>query len=74
MLEGIQTAVAVGEELDDKLPSHEYYEYFGPDFTLHVTPSNMANQNSKRNLNNLRYATNFSLCLSLFQEHIQFGQ
>jgi hypothetical protein len=53
-LEGIQTAVAVGEELDDKLPRHEYYEYFGPDFTLHVTPSNMANQNSKRNLNNLR--------------------
>lgn len=49
-----ETAVAVGEELDDKLPSHEYYEYFGPDFTLHVTPSNMANQNSKRNLNNLR--------------------
>ncbi|KAG0611631.1 hypothetical protein M758_7G153800 [Ceratodon purpureus] len=49
-----ETAVAVGEELDDKLPHHEYYEYFGPDYTLHVAPSNMANQNSKKDLDNLR--------------------
>lgn len=49
-----ETAVAVGEELDDKLPHHEYYEYFGPDYSLHVAPSNMANQNSKKDLDNLR--------------------
>jgi hypothetical protein len=52
----LQTAVAVGEELDDKLPHHEYYEYFGPDYTLHVPPSNMANQNSRKDLDNLRSA------------------
>lgn len=52
----LQTAVAVGEELDDKLPHHEYYEYFGPDYSLHVAPSNMANQNSKKDLDNLRLA------------------
>jgi len=46
--------VAVGEELDDKLPFHEYYEYFGPDYNLHVPPSNMQNQNVKRDLDNLR--------------------
>jgi hypothetical protein len=46
--------VAVGEELDDKLPHHEYYEYFGPDYTLHIPPSNMANQNSRQEIDNLR--------------------
>ncbi|XP_024393389.1 histone deacetylase 19 isoform X2 [Physcomitrium patens] len=49
-----ETAVAVGEELDDRLPHHEYYEYFGPDYSLHVAPSNMANQNSKKDIDNLR--------------------
>ncbi|KAG0603086.1 hypothetical protein M758_10G065400 [Ceratodon purpureus] len=49
-----ETAVAVGEELDDNLPQHEYYEYFGPDYTLHVAPSNMANQNSKQEIDSLR--------------------
>lgn len=49
-----ETAVAVGVELDDKMPYNEYYEYFGPDFTLHVTPSNMENQNSKNYLNMIR--------------------
>ncbi|KAI5059924.1 hypothetical protein GOP47_0024344 [Adiantum capillus-veneris] len=49
-----ETAVAVGEELDDKMPYNEYYEYFGPDYTLHVTPSNMENQNKKNFLDNIR--------------------
>ena len=41
-----QTGVALGIEVDDKMPQHEYYEYFGPDYTLHVAPSNMENKNS----------------------------
>ncbi|KAI3523940.1 hypothetical protein L1887_02463 [Cichorium endivia] len=47
MVEGIQYAnvarcwcyeigVALGVELEDKMPQHEYYEYFGPDYTLLV--------------------------------------
>lgn len=52
----LQTAVAVGDEIDDKLPYHEYYEYFGPDYSLHVPPSNMENQNTKRDLDELRSA------------------
>lgn len=56
----LQTAVAVGEELDDKLPHHEYYEYFGPDYTLHIAPSNMANQNSRKEIDNLRLAFYFA--------------
>ncbi|OVA20789.1 Histone deacetylase superfamily [Macleaya cordata] len=49
-----ETAVAVGVEPDNKLPYNEYYEYFGPDYTLHVAPSNMENQNSPRDLEKIR--------------------
>ena len=29
-----------------ELPYNDYFEYFGPDFKLHISPSNMANQNT----------------------------
>jgi len=29
-----------------QLPYNDYFEYFGPDFRLHINPSNMDNQNS----------------------------
>ncbi|KAH1267879.1 Histone deacetylase 19 [Glycine max] len=49
-----ETSVALGIELDDKMPQHEYYEYFGPDYTLHVAPSNMENKNSRQLLDEIR--------------------
>lgn len=49
-----QTGVALGIELEDKMPQHEYYEYFGPDYTLHVAPSNMENKNSRQILEDIR--------------------
>ena len=49
-----QTRVALGIEVDDKMPQHEYYEYFGPDYTLHVAPSNMENKNSRHLLEEIR--------------------
>ncbi|XP_068642117.1 histone deacetylase 6-like [Aristolochia californica] len=49
-----ETAVAVGVEPDNKLPYNEYYEYFGPDYTLHIAPSNMENQNAPRDLEKMR--------------------
>ncbi|KAF7810717.1 Histone deacetylase 19 [Senna tora] len=49
-----QTGVALGQEVDDKMPQHEYYEYFGPDYTLHVAPSNMENKNSHHLLDEIR--------------------
>lgn len=49
-----QTGVALGMEVDDKMPQHEYYEYFGPDYTLHVAPSNMENKNSRQLLEEIR--------------------
>lgn len=49
-----QTGVALGTELEDKMPQHEYYEYFGPDYTLHVAPSNMENKNSRQILDDIK--------------------
>ncbi|XP_068319609.1 histone deacetylase 19-like [Pyrus communis] len=34
----IKTGVALGAQVEDKMPHHEYYEYFGPDYILHVCP------------------------------------
>ncbi|KAI3515740.1 hypothetical protein L1887_14644 [Cichorium endivia] len=33
---GYSKGVALGVELEDKMPQHEYYKYFGPDYTLHI--------------------------------------
>ncbi|CAJ2651084.1 histone deacetylase 19-like [Trifolium pratense] len=49
-----ETGVALGIELDDNMPQHEYYEYFGPDYALHVAPSNMENKNSRPLLDDIR--------------------
>lgn len=31
----------------DRLPYNEYFEYYGPDYRLHIHPSNMENQNDR---------------------------
>lgn len=49
-----ETGVALGQELEDKMPINDYYEYFGPDYTLHVAPSNMENKNSHHQLDDIR--------------------
>ncbi|GAA0138604.1 histone modifying enzyme [Lithospermum erythrorhizon] len=49
-----ETAVAVGVEPDNKLPYNEYFEYFGPDYTLHVPPNPMENRNSAKDLEIMR--------------------
>ncbi|CAA6665597.1 unnamed protein product [Spirodela intermedia] len=49
-----ETAVAVGVEPDNKLPFNEYYEYFGPDYTLHIEPKLVENQNTPRDLEKIR--------------------
>ena len=57
-----ETATALNAEIDDELPYNDYYEYFGPDFRLHITfgdsswdcdfahyhrPTNMENANTR---------------------------
>jgi len=41
-----ETAQLLGVELADQLPYNDYLEYYGPDYRLHIEPSNMENQNS----------------------------
>ncbi|OQR74486.1 histone deacetylase 1-like [Tropilaelaps mercedesae] len=49
-----ETAVALGVEIANELPYNDYFEYFGPDFKLHISPSNMGNQNSQEYVEKVR--------------------
>lgn len=42
-----ETGVLLDTELEDDLPYNDYLEYYGPDYRLHITPSNMENLNSR---------------------------
>jgi histone deacetylase 1/2 len=46
-----ETSLLLEHKLPDEIPYNDFYEYFGPDFTLHIAPSNMENQNSSQYLN-----------------------
>ena len=39
-----------------ELPYNDYFEYFGPDFKLHISPSNMTNQNTNDYLEKIKWA------------------
>jgi histone deacetylase 1/2 len=41
-----ETSVLTGEAVKDELPFNDYFEYFGPDYRLHLPVSNMENLNS----------------------------
>ena len=49
-----ETSTLVDMDLEDKLPPNEYYEYFGPDYRLHFTPSNMENLNTPEFIDRIR--------------------
>ena len=34
----------------DELPYNDFFEYYGPDYRLHITPSNMENKNERKYL------------------------
>ena len=49
-----ETAVALNVEIANELPYNDYFEYFGPDFKLHISPSNMANQNTSEYMEKIK--------------------
>uniref|UniRef100_A0A3B4B6F5 Histone deacetylase n=1 Tax=Periophthalmus magnuspinnatus TaxID=409849 RepID=A0A3B4B6F5_9GOBI len=49
-----ETAVALDTEIPDELPYNDYFEYFGPDFKLHISPSNMTNQNTQEYMDKIK--------------------
>jgi hypothetical protein len=40
--------------MKDKLPFNDYFEYFGPDYKLHLPVSNMENRNTPKYLDDIR--------------------
>jgi histone deacetylase 1/2 len=49
-----ETAVVLGEEISNELPYNDYYEYYGPDYRLHIPLSTMENLNLPENLEKLK--------------------
>ncbi|XP_004289603.1 PREDICTED: histone deacetylase 6-like [Fragaria vesca subsp. vesca] len=49
-----ETAVAIGEELDDQLPENDYYGYFAPNYTLLFDTCGMRNLNKPEDLVEMR--------------------
>lgn len=49
-----ETSVALDTDIPNELPYNDYFEYFGPDFRLHISPSNMSNTNSAEYLDKIK--------------------
>eukprot|EP01096_Ripella_sp_DP13-Kostka_P014306 TRINITY_DN6422_c0_g1_i1.p1 TRINITY_DN6422_c0_g1~~TRINITY_DN6422_c0_g1_i1.p1 ORF type:complete len:557 (+),score=200.09 TRINITY_DN6422_c0_g1_i1:25-1671(+) len=49
-----ETSVCLESKIADELPYNDYMEYYGPDYRLHTTPSNMENLNSREYLENCK--------------------
>lgn len=49
-----ETSIALNVDVANELPYNDYFEYYGPDFKLHISPSNMANQNTPEYLDKIR--------------------
>lgn len=48
-----ETSVLVGQSIPNELPYNDFYEYYAPDFKLHLTPSNAENLNKRETLDNI---------------------
>uniref|UniRef100_A0AC35TI02 Histone deacetylase n=1 Tax=Rhabditophanes sp. KR3021 TaxID=114890 RepID=A0AC35TI02_9BILA len=51
-----ETSIALDTEISNELPYNDYFEYFGPDFKLHLTQSNIPNANTREYLNKTQAA------------------
>lgn len=50
-----ETGVLLGKEIDEEIPYNDYFEYYSPDFKLHLTPSpHMENLNTPVELDRLK--------------------
>lgn len=50
-----ETSVALNCEISDDLPYNDYFEYFAPDYKLHVKAAKgVGNQNNEEYLSNIK--------------------
>jgi len=49
-----ETAVLLDTEVKDTLPYNDYFEYYGPDYRLHIPTSNMENHNDPTYLSQIK--------------------
>lgn len=45
-----ETAVLLDETVNANIPNNDFIQYYGPDYKLHLTPSDMQNQNDPKEL------------------------
>jgi histone deacetylase 1/2 len=57
-----ETAVLLESPIKDTIPFNDYFEYYGPDYTLHLPVSNMENLNSKSYLDSVRQKVYIRIC------------
>lgn len=48
-----ETSVLLGVPLANELPYNDFFEYYAPDFKLHLTASSMENMNKREHLDNI---------------------
>ncbi|KAA8499079.1 Histone deacetylase 1 [Porphyridium purpureum] len=49
-----ETGVCLGTELENRIPYNDYWEYFAPEYNLHVEKTSMENANSREYLEALK--------------------
>ncbi len=48
-----ETSVLLNTPIENDIPFNDFFEYYAPDFKLHLIPSSMENQNKPENLHNI---------------------
>ena len=49
-----ETSVLLDTDLPNEIPYNDYFEYYAPDFKLHLTPENRENMNTEASLESVR--------------------
>lgn len=60
-----ETARLLDQHISDNVPWHEYMDYYGPDYKLHVPVSNMENNNTRASLEKTKVIRRHKCAISL---------
>lgn len=58
-----ETSVLLDEEVSNNIPYNDYFEYYAPNFKLHLEPDlDLENANSKEYLEEYKYVSTMQAC------------